>query len=149
MPRKTPKIEIPTADRETLARWANSRTLPKQTVERAKMILDSGAGKPVKQIAQELNTYPNKIIHWRKRYMKMGLKGLQDLPRPGRPARYDGTFRNKVLQLLSESPPKGLAAWDGLSLAKELKAPVDAVWKILRNEGIHLQRQRSWCISTD
>ncbi len=26
---------------------------------------------------------------------------------------------------------------------------VDAVWKVLRNEGIHLQRQRSWCISTD
>lgn len=42
-----------------------------------------------------------------------------------------------------------MAAWDGPALAEELDVPVDAVWKILRNEGIHLQRQRSWCISTD
>lgn len=149
MPRKTPKIEIPSEDRETLIRWANSRTLPKQTVDRAKMILDSGEGKPVNQIAQEFQTYPNKIIHWRKRYVEEGLKGLQDKPRSGRPARYDETFRNNILQLLGKTPPKGLAAWDGPALAKELDVPVDAVWKILRNEGIHLQRQRSWCISTD
>jgi len=149
MPRKTPTIKIPSEDRETLIRWANSRTLPKQTVDRAKMILDSGEGKPVNQIAQEFQTYPNKIIHWRKRYVEEGLKGLQDKPRSGRPARYDETFRNNVLQLLGKTPPKGLAAWDGPALAGELDAPVDAVWKILRNEGIHLQRQRSWCISTD
>jgi transposase len=26
---------------------------------------------------------------------------------------------------------------------------VYAVWRVLRREGIHLQRQRSWCVSTD
>jgi len=149
MPRQTPKIEIRTEDRETLIRWIRSRTLPKQTVDRAKMILDSGEGKPVKQIANELRTYPNKIIYWRKRYIEYGLKGLRDKPRSGRPAKYDEGFRNNVLALLGKPPPKGLASWDGPSLAKELHVPVDAVWKILRNEGIQLQRQRSWCISTD
>jgi len=34
-------------------------------------------------------------------------------------------------------------------VAKELEAPVDAVWKVLRQEGINLQRHRSWCINTD
>ncbi len=34
-------------------------------------------------------------------------------------------------------------------MAEELEAPVDAVWKVLRKEGINLQRHRSWCISTD
>jgi len=149
MPRQTPKIEIRAEDRETLIRWIRSRTLPKQTVDRAKMILDSGEGKPVKQIANELRTYPNKIIYWRKRYIEYGLKGLRDKPRSGRPAKYDEGFRNNVLALLGKPPPKGLASWDGPSLAKELHVPVDAVWKILRNEGIQLQRQRSWCISTD
>ena len=149
MPRKTPKIEIPPKDREILIIRVRSRTLPKQMVDRAKMILDSGHGKPVKQIAEELQTYPNKVIYWRKRYIEYGLNGLKDKPRSGRPKLYGDEFRNNVLALLGEPPPKGLAAWDGPALSKELNAPVDAIWNVLRNEGIHLQRQRSWCISTD
>jgi transposase len=149
MPRRTPKIEIRSEDRPTLLRWANSRTLSKQIVDRAKMILYSETGKPVKEIASELNTYPNKIIHWRQQYVEFGLKGLQDNPRSGRPAKYDAAFRDSVLKLVSKPPPKGLASWDGPELAKELDVPVDAIWKVLRKEGINLQRQRSWCISTD
>jgi transposase len=149
MPRKTPKIEITPEDKAILLRWAASRTLPRQTVDRAKMILGSEAGIPVKQIAKESNTYPNKVIYWRQRYIEFGLEGLQDKPRSGRPTKYDKAFRNKVLKLLKEPPPKGLATWDGPSLSKELDVPVDAVWKVLRKEGINLQRQRSWCISTD
>jgi len=113
------------------------------------MILDSAEGKPVQQIADELNTYPNKIIYWRKRYIESGLNGLRDKPRPGRPPLYGPELRDKVLALLSKPPPEGHASWDGPTVAKSLSVPADAVWKILRNEGIHLQRQRSWCISTD
>ena len=142
-------MSIAPEDRTRLRRRASSRTLPKQTVDRAKMILDCEAGKPVKQIAQELNTYPNKVIYWRSRFVKHGIEGLQDKPRAGRPPIYDDVFRNNVLNLLKKPPPKGLASWDGPSLAKELNAPVDAIWQVLRKQGIHLQRQRSWCISTD
>lgn len=149
MPRKTPKIEIAFEDKPTLQRWAKSRILSKQLVDRAKMILSSGEGTPVKQIAQELSTYPNKVIYWRQRYLEFGLNGLQDQPRSGRPSIYDDAFRDAVLKLLSNPPPKGLASWDGPELAKELDVPVDAIWKVLRKEGINLQRQRSWCISTD
>ena len=108
MPRRPPKIVIRSEDRPTLLRWASSRTLSKQLVDRAKMILDSEVGRAVKQIASELNTYPNKIIHWRQRYVEVGLEGLRDHPRSGRPAKYDAAFRNRVLKQLSESPPKGL-----------------------------------------
>jgi transposase len=149
MPRKAPRTRIPQEDKAILLTRASSRTLPKQTVDRAKMILDSEAGKPVKLIAQELNTYPNKIIYWRQRYVEKGLEGLNDTPRSGRPAIYGKAFRNSVLELLKRPPPKGLAAWDGPELAKELNVPVDAIWKVLRREGINLQRRRSWCISTD
>jgi hypothetical protein len=34
-------------------------------------------------------------------------------------------------------------------VAEELGASVAAVWTVLRKAGINLQRQRSWCISTD
>ena len=67
------------------------------------MILESEAGKPVKQIAQELTTYPNKVIDWRQRYVENGLAGLQDQPRSGRPPKYGKTFRNDLLKVLSGS----------------------------------------------
>ncbi len=149
MPRPTPKIEISPEDRQTLTRWANSRTLARQTVDRAKMILASEKGEPVEQIARELGTYPNKVIYWRRRYNEEGLEGLQDKSRSGRPPQYDEAFRNRVLSLISKPAPAGLSGWDGPSIANELGVKAGAVWKILRKEGIHLQRRRSWCVSTD
>jgi transposase len=62
---------------------------------------------------------------------------------------YDDSFRNRVLALLEESPPAGQASWDGPAVAKRLQSSVHAVWRVLRKEGICLQRQRSWCVSTD
>ena len=46
-------------------------------------------------------------------------------------------------------PPEGMASWDGISLAKVLAVSDDAVWRVLRREGIQLQRHRSWCVNTD
>src|SRR6266436_1961739 len=43
----------------------------------------------------------------------------------------------------------GLASWDGASLAAALGASDDAVWRLLRREGVQLRRRRSWCVSTD
>ncbi len=149
MPRTAPHIEIPPEDKITLRSRAKSRTLPKHTVDRANMILESEAGTPVQQIAQALHTYSNKVIYWRQRYVENGLAGLQDQPRSGRPPKYGETFRNDLLKVLSQPPPTGLAMWDGPAVAEELESPVDAVWKVLRKEGINLQRHRSWCISTD
>jgi transposase len=54
-----------------------------------------------------------------------------------------------VLDALEEDPPPGQATWDGPALAQHLGASDDAVWRVLRKEGIGLQRQRSWCVSTD
>jgi len=54
-----------------------------------------------------------------------------------------------VLQLLEETPPDGLATWDGLSLANRLNVSPDAVFRFLKRQNICLARQRSWCISTD
>jgi transposase len=58
-------------------------------------------------------------------------------------------LRNRLLEQIEQPPPAGLAIWDGGSLAKALGVSDDAVWRLLRKEGIQLQRHRSWCVSTD
>jgi hypothetical protein len=55
---------------------------------------------------------------------------------------YDGAdLRLRVLRQLELPPPKGLASWDGASLAA-LGASDDAVWRLLRREGVQLRRRR-------
>jgi transposase len=118
-------------------------------VERAQIILGCLAGRRVQEVARQCHTRPNTVIKWRQRFATHGLKGLRDAPRPGAKRRYDEAFRNRVLAVLEQPPPPGQAVWDGPAVAKVVDGSVDAVWRVLRKEGICLQRQRSWCVSTD
>jgi transposase len=110
----------------------------------------AAAGKTNEQIASALTVGLNFVWKWRKRFAARGLAGLKDLPRSGKPPKYDKTkFRAQVLAVLETPPPNGQATWDGPRVAKHLGASDDAVWRVLRKEGIGLSRRRSWCVSTD
>ena len=118
-------------------------------VERARIILASLEGKEIQGVARELGISIPTVSKWRQRFALWGLRGLFDRPRSGKPVTYDNAFRNRVLSLLEQPPPPGMSHWDGPAVAEKLGASVHAVWRVLRREGIYLQRVRSWCVSTD
>ena len=118
-------------------------------MERARIILACLEGKQIQQVARELGVSIPTVAKWRRRFALWGLRGLRDQLRPGKPAKYDVTFGNRVLALLEQPPPPGMSHWDGPSVAEKLGSSVYAVWRVLRREGIYLQRLRSWCVSTD
>ena len=149
MPRRTLPVQSSDEQRNKVDQLARSRAEEARLVQRARIIRYLLEGKSVAQTARELNTRPNTVIEWRRRFEKEGTKGLCDRSRPGKPVHYGKEFRDKVLKTLETPPPDGLAVWDGPALAQYLDASVHAVWRVLRKEGICLQRQRSWCVSTD
>lgn len=149
MARKAQILTCAPEDRKSLKEWASSRSLEWRLVERARIILKLLEGEQVNKIAQELDTGQNTVIKWRNRFALSGIKGLHDQPRSGKPPKYGKNFRNDVLKTLEQPPPDGQSCWDGAALAKHLKSSDDAVWRVLRKEGICLARQRSWCVSTD
>lgn len=149
MARTAPAISCGPEDRRELARLARSRTESRPMVERAQIILGCLAGKRVKEVARACHTRPNTVIKWRQRFAQKGLAGLRDAPRPGAKRVYGEDFRKRVLALLEQPPPPGQASWDGPAVAATLQGSVHAVWRVLRQQGICLQRQRSWCVSTD
>ncbi len=118
-------------------------------VERARIVLACLQGKEIQQVAREIGTSVPTVSKWRRRFAQSGLSGLRDRARSGKPATYDSTFRDRVLALLEQPPPAGSGHWDGRAVAEALGASVHAVWRLLRREGIYLQRLRTWCVSTD
>ena len=135
--------------RNELMALARSRTEEARLVERAKIVLACLEGKRNDAVGCEFGVRPNTVGLWRKRFAAAGLAGLRDRARPGKTAKYGADLRLRVLRQLELPPPKGLASWDGASLAAALGASDDAVWRLLRREGVQLRRRRSWCVSTD
>jgi transposase len=132
-----------------LKRLSKSRSDEARMVERARIILRCLAGKRNDVIAAELGVGPVSVGVWRKRFAEHGLSGLSDLARPGKPPTYPADLKQRILKQLETPPPPGLVAWDGGTLASVLGVSDDAVWRVLRKEGIQLRRLRSWCVSTD
>jgi len=149
MPGMAKRIERGIEERRALEGLSRSRTDEVRRVERARMVLGCWDGRPVSAVAKSLGVRPNTVMFWRDRFLADGIAGLNDRPRSGKPPRYAAAFRERVLALLETPPPAGQACWDGAAVARRLNGSDDAVWRVLRREGICLSRQRSWCVSTD
>jgi len=149
MPRKAETIVCTAQERKEIERIAKSRTAQFQHAQRAKIILKCLDGMTIKQIAQDMNVRPNTVIDRRNQFKTSRVDALYDRPRSGKPPIYTEDFRKLVLDTLQDDPPEGYTKWDGPLLARHLDTSVDAVWRLLRKEGICLARKRSWCVSTD
>lgn len=132
-----------------LERLSRSRSGEVRLAERARIVLACLQGRRNDDVAREIGVRPNTVGQWRRRFAVHGIAGLRDQPRSGKPAKYGVELRDRVLTQLEQPPPAGMASWDGGALALALGVSDDAVWRVLRKQGIQLQRHRSWCVSTD
>lgn len=143
-------VSLTEEDRRTLESWIRSTKTEQRLVLRAKIILAAASGQGTNMIARELDVRPATVSKWRTRFASLGLDGLRDAPRPGATPVYDESTEKRILAMLDEEPPPGYATWTGKLLAKWLgDVSRHQIWRVLRRHGIHLQRRRSWCISTD
>lgn len=149
MPRHAPPLECSADDKAALIAIRKSRMEDVRVIERAKIVLARVSGKEIQQIARDMKVSIPTVTRWCKRFLLKGVRGLHDDPRPGKPATYSNTFRNSVVGLLVPSPAEGLPNWNVPAIAAELGASVDAVWRVLRREGIYLHRRRNWRFDTD
>ena len=90
--RIAPQVELNADQRSRLEAIVRSRKLPARLIERSRIVLLAAAGGHNKQIAAELNITPEKAARWRKRYLQLGLAGLEKTPLV--PAANRGSARN-------------------------------------------------------
>lgn len=75
-------------ERQRIKRLAHSRTASARTVERARVVHAALDGKPVEEIAVHLGLARATVYLWLHRFERLGLTGLEDAPRGGRPPTY-------------------------------------------------------------
>ena len=137
-------------ERSVLERSVRAAKGEQRLAFRSRIILLAAEGLGTNAIAAQLQTTPATVSKWRVRFARMGLEGLADAPRCGAPGIYTQETERRILARLDEAVPRGETVWTARLLARELgDVSEDHIWRVFRKHGIHLQRRRSWCVSTD
>src|SRR5579864_1896172 len=104
--RIAPVITLSSDQQVALEQWARSRSLPARVVERARIVLLAAEGWQDKQIAARLKITPKKVSRWRRRFLTLGLAGLErDASRPGRTPKITTSFVRRVVNLTTRHKP--------------------------------------------
>ncbi len=143
-------IRLSADERSVLERNVAAAKTEQRLAFRSRVILLAAEGRGTNAIAAQLRVSPATVSKWRLRFAQRGLAGLADAPRSGAPGRYGKETERRILAQLDEAVPEGETVWTARLLAKALGDVSEGhVWRVLRRHGIHLQRRRSWCLSTD
>ncbi len=145
--------ELTVEERGKIEEWARSRTEPARVVERARIILHSSQGKLVPEIARLLNISTKPVRLWIKRFNAVGLVGLKDEPRSGRPATYTAEQVSEVIAASLTNPqslglPFGSWTLDRLEAylneQKGIAIKRSRIDELLVGEGLRWRTQETW-----
>jgi transposase len=93
------EITLTPEERVVLESRARAYTDPYCQVIRAKIVLAAAEGLTNVEIANRLDTTPQLVSRWRKRFAERGLAGLGDQQRTGRPPVFGATVAAETKQL--------------------------------------------------
>lgn len=139
------KLELSSEDHKELLVRSRSQKLSKRDVLRSQIILECYAGKSYDEIQKLLNVSRPVINKWKRRYKAIGLEGLKDLPRPGKPRIYNEADQARVIQLACSNPDGGYTSWSQRRIAKKLGMSQSKVQEILKSNDLKPHKVDYWC----
>ena len=144
-----PPLAVNQADWTALQAVARAPTSEQRAAMRARIVLRSAEGRAIERIAAELGVAIMTVKLWRRRYAALGLAGLREEPRPGRPATYSREQRDRVIALTLSEPPPGTTHWSARRLGERLGMSETTVWRIWQTAGLKPHRVETFKWSTD
>jgi transposase len=130
-PKPTP-IHLSDEERQGLEKLIHRHTVGQQMALRGRIILAAAEGKPNVHIAQELGVTLDMVRLWRRRWLELQPislddlsieERLQDLPRPGAPARISADQVSQIVALACEKPEESerpITHWTSREIADEI-----------------------------
>jgi len=148
--RVAPQVALTENQKHTLLQWARGRSLPARQVERARVVLLASAGRQDLEIAAEVGISNQKAARWRKRFLKLGLGGLeQDAPRPGRPSTLTSAKVQEVIRKTTQEKPANATHWSTRTMAKAAGLSEKTVRRIWHKHGLKPHLVESCKVSKD
>lgn len=131
-----------------LKRLIQAPATPQKLVLRARIVLQAAAGETNQAIAKALATSLVAVGLWRQRFIDLGLAGLAETPRPGRPPAVDPAKARRVITEVVQ-PPKHARRWSCRTMAKQVGLSKDTVRRIWGANGLKPHRTRTFKLSQD
>ena len=158
LPRAVP-VTLTAAERTTLKERARGAKTAHRDRLRAQIVLAAARGQDNARIAADLRITVDTVRKWRGRFAGLGLAGLADLPRCGRPRRISELTRAAVVALACQLPAATgvpLSRWTGPELLAELtqatpdaKLSASSVLRILAEHPVKPWQYQSWISPRD
>jgi transposase len=97
------------------------------------VVLLAGEGKSDLEISAAPGISNQKAARWRKRFLRLGLSGLEkDAPRPGRKPAIATSAKERLVRKTMESKPENATHWSTRTMAAEMgvsEATVRRIWQ--------------------
>src|SRR5688500_5447991 len=104
---RLPPLVLRKGDQAVLERRVRQGTAEARTAQRARIVLLAAQGCANVDIAHIVGLHWNQVAVWRRRYEALGLAGLEDSSRPGRPHLYGHDDILLLVKTVTEPPPDG------------------------------------------
>lgn len=139
--RIAPAITLSPEHQTLLESQARSRSLPVRVAERARIVLLAASGQTDKEIAASMAITPKKVSRWRKRFLALGVAGLQkDAPRPGRKPTIGARLTKRVVTMTTRQQPSNATHWSTRTMAAAVGISEASVRRILHAHGLKPHR---------
>ena len=134
-------------ERRELERRVRAHRTSQRMVRRCRIVLMAADGIANRRIASAVGMSENQVGVWRRRFEKDRLKGLDDLPRSGRPRVYGHDDRLKIVATVTSERPEFDSQWSHRVLAEyldDLGISASQVGRILAELDIKPHQVRGW-----
>ncbi len=142
-------LELTDEEREQLKRWARRRKSSQALALRSRIVLGCASGLSNKEVAGREGVSQPTVGKWRSRFVELRLDGLDDDPRPGRPASITVDQVEDVVVATLESTPANATHWSRASMAKRSGLSKSSIGRIWRAFELKPHRTDGFKVSND
>ena len=142
-------LQVSDSDRAILERWLRRPKTAQALAKRAQIVLSCAEGQSNGAVAEQLGLTRQTVGKWRNRFVRTGVDGLLDEPRPGAPRTITDEDVERVITLTLESTPEDATHWSTRSMARASGLSQSAISRIWRAFALQPHRTETFKLSTD
>jgi transposase len=145
MARIAQPIIVSAEDHQELLVMSRSLKIEKRYSQRAEVVLLSLEGKSIEEIIIRTGLSRPVVNKWRQRFRKLGLDGLKDAARSGKPVTITANQKAMVIQKACEKPTGGYTNWSQKRIGQQVGISQSKVHQILKKADLKPHKIEYWC----